>query len=328
MPAKESFVIVDVKKEVLGSVVRITVVVEPALKAEVQKAISLAFAECERLDKNYSRFRKNNKLSALNEKIDKWQKVDEEFFFLLEEGEKVFLKTDGAFNLGVKSLLEQWGYDQNYSFKPSSQKNILNEVSTLKNPPYQLGKDYSVKVFYPIELGGLGKGYALDLMVESLQNFSCFCIDAGGDLYAQGFPEKMDLAPNKSIDFEKIEDGVHQQKSWEIFFENPTDVTSVIGKVNVDGFFLASSNSLKRRWAKDYHHLADPRSQKPAEDMLGVYTQAKSGLLADAYSTALFVLGFDEAKKRVQDLPIEAMFISQHGKIYRTKNFKGELFVG
>lgn len=307
MTGQESSIVLDEKREILGSVIRITAVIDKHSEDQAKNAIRRAFSECERLDTEYSRFRTDNQLSALNGSIGKWQDVSAELFFLLEQGEKFFQQTGGAFNLGVKSLLEKWGYDAYYTFNPSDSPEGLHQQINFQDPPYELVPPHSVKMFYPIELGGLGKGYALDLMVKALKNFPVFCVDAGGDLYARGIPE----------------DG----KAWDVFFENPIDPTSALGKVEVDNFFLASSNPLKRRWAKNYHHLADPRSKQPARQMLGVYTQASKGLLADAYSTALFILGFEEAKNLLPNLPVEAMLISPQGEICKTIKFRGELFL-
>ncbi len=308
MGAVRSRIVLDEKEEILGSVIRITVVVPFTLRQKAQKAMEAAFEECRRLDREYSRFKIDNQLSKLNAQLDDWQEVTDELFFLLEQGQHIFQKTGGAFNLGVKSLLEQWGYDSKYSFQPSPEHHSGQQEAAdfFKNPPYELSASRKVKLFYPVELGGLGKGYALDLMKKVLEDFDVFCIDAGGDLYARGTPQK--------------------NKPWEIFFEHPLDLQQAIGKVDVSGFFLAASNPLKRKWAEKYHHLVDPKSQKPADQMLAVYTQADSGLLADAYSTALFVLGYDDAKKNLPFFPVQAMLVSPSGEIYRTSKFQGELF--
>lgn len=355
-------IILDERQNVLGTVVRIVVVDAQTLPAK--KAVQEAFAECQRLDLEYSRFRKNNQLTELNAKINVWQEVNPELYFLLEQGLEITKKTGGAFTLGVKTLLENWGYDAEYSLKPSVAARVEAGQpesaqfefggQEVQNPagkilrdvapgapilPYELSAPNKVKLFMPIELGGLGKGYALDLMVEKLKDFLNVCIDAGGDLYAKGFSEMSDSTQHGA------------SKKWEILFEHPNDVTMAMGRVSVDGFFLAASNPLKRRWkvkaeeaksgAMEYHHLVDPISKKPADKMQAVYTQAKIGLLADAYSTALFVMGFDRAKELLSSMQgaqpkkylenpvqvVEAMLVSPKGEIFKTSGFKGELFV-
>lgn len=304
-------IVLDEKEEILGSSIRITIVVSEDLRSVAQTVLRAAFAECHRLDEQYSRFRKDNQLSVLNLSFHEWQQVSPELFFLLGKGLEIFQTTGGAFNLGVKALLEKWGYDSNYSFQPdenpASNLPKKDAVNFLTSPPYELLVPNKVKLFYPIELGGLGKGYALDLMFGILKDFPDFCVDAGGDLYAQGSPQ--------------------EGKHWDVFFEHPVHVTMALGQVHVDRFFAAASNPLKRKWAGKYHHLVDPVGQKPADQMLAVYTQAQTGLLADAYSTALFVLGYEKAKILLPNIPVEAMLVSPQGEIYRTAGFKGELFV-
>lgn len=297
--------VLDERREILGSQIRITVVLEEKekdLSDTATEAIKKAFGECQRLDFEYSRFRDNNQLSKLNAELNVWQKVSPELFSLLKKGLEIGQKTDEAFNLGVKKTLEAWGYDKNYSFQVAPN----HEAPKLFLPsPYELKKPDHVKLFQPIELGGLGKGYALDLMAVQLDQFKNICIDAGGDLYARG----------------KSETG----EPWKMLFEHPLDPTMAIGEVEVEDFYLAASNPLKRRW-KNYHHLVDPKAQRPADQMLAVYTQADNGLLADAYSTALFVMGFDRAKELLSSLPIEATLISPRGEVYHSQGFRGKFF--
>jgi len=127
-----------------------------------------------------------------------------------------------------------------------------------------------------------------------------FCVDAGGDIYAQG-------------------------SGWKAAFEHPLNEGEVIGGVEVDGFYLASSSASKRKWGKS-HHLINTASGECADDMLAVYIQGGDGTLVDAYSTALYVMGFERGVEMISTLPVEAMLISKEGAIFRSKGFKGELF--
>ena len=108
-------------------------------------------------------------------------------------------------------------------------------------------------------------------------------------------------------------------------FEHPLDNTQAIGYVDTRSIACASSSPSKRKW-KDKHHLVDTRRLRPADDMLAVYTQAKSTIDADAYATAFFVSGYAVSMELIQNFPVEAMFVSKTGDIYRSKAFKGELF--
>jgi thiamine biosynthesis lipoprotein len=282
--------------DVLGTKVWISVV---GKKAEAEQAIEAAFSRAKEIEQKYSRFIKGNVLANLNSKVGEWTEVDEETFGLLKFGEEIKKKSGGVFDLSVKGILESWGYDAEYSFKEKGEGKIGG---------IEFGNG-RVKLSAEIELGGIGKGYAVDEMAKILEKISGrYFINAGGDIFAKGLNEK--------------------GEKWKVYFEHPADVEEVIGFVEVEesGRGLACTSPSKRQW-KDKHHLVDPRTKKPADKMLAVYTQSKNCSLADAYSTALFVMGYKVAREKIGELPIEAMLIDVSGAIYRTEGFCGELFM-
>ncbi|MCX6734790.1 MAG: FAD:protein FMN transferase [Candidatus Peregrinibacteria bacterium] len=285
--------------DVLGTKVWINVACEKKQMKLVEKQIGKAFFRAKEIEKKYSRFLKGNVLADLNSKVGEWVKVDEETLGLLKFGEDLKKKTDGVFDMSVKGILESWGYDAEYSFEEKGEGK-LGEV--------KFADDGKVKISAEIEFGGIGKGYAVDEMAKFLEDFSGLFINAGGDIFAKGLNEN--------------------SEEWKVYFEHPTDPEQVIGFVNVDkaGRGLACTSPSKRKW-KNKHHLVNPKTKKPANEMLAVYTQAENCSLADAYATALFVMGYKVAKERLEDLPIEAMIVDVSGAIYRTEKFCGDLFV-
>lgn len=285
-------------RELLGTEVWIKVVGE---KVEAEKAIEEAFEVCVQIEKKYSRFLDDNELAGLNSKIGEWVEVSPEMWNLIKFGCEIKEKTSGAFDLMVKNILESWGYDAQYSLTEKE----LGSDEDLKCGTIELCKKNKVRINMGIDLGGLGKGYAVDQMAKCLCDFENFFVNAGGDIFARG----RDL----------------NGENWKVFFEHPSDIEQVIGFVKVDNFALACSSPTKHKWGNK-HHLIDPRTQTPANQMLAVYTQAESCLLADAYATALFVLGYKRAREKVVEFPVEAMLVDTAGEIYRTEGFKGELF--
>lgn len=279
-------------RELLGSQIRIVVIDDGA-----DLAVDKAFLECERIEKLYSRFRGDSVLSKLNSQAGEWVTLDQEFFDLIKFGEELRKKSDGAFDLTVKKILEGWGYDKDYSFKEVD-KGELGRIEIRE-------EELAVRVFGEIDLGGIGKGYALDRMKICLEEFENFCINAGGDIFARG----------RNPEGEK----------WKIFFEHPNSPGEVIGFAEIDDFFAAASSGSKRKWGNK-HHLVDVHTLAPAEKMLAVYTQADSGIKADSYATMLFVAGFEKAKKIAEENEIAAMLIAPNGEIFRTDKFWGELF--
>ncbi len=286
-------------KELLGTQITITIVKSDGdlQNINLELVSKLAFEELLRIEKKFSRFLSNSELSETNEKLNEWHEISEEFYTLIQFAVDMRNKSEGAFDVTVQSILDSWGYDENYSFQ---QKNDgATGKITLKTPN---------KLFTTakIDLGGLGKGYALERVAKILTSYTQnFCIDAGGDIYAQGLNQ--------------------EGKSWKIFFEDPNNPQLMIGETTIDKKYIACSNPVKRSW-NNKHHLVSPSAKMPANNMLAVYTQADSGILADGYATALFVMGFEKAKKLLPKIKIEAMLISPTGQIHLSKNFKGTLF--
>ncbi|MCH8519719.1 MAG: FAD:protein FMN transferase [Nanoarchaeota archaeon] len=285
-----------------------------------QKIVQECYEECLRIDDWYSRFKDYNTLSLLNESIGEWQEVDDELFYIFSKAKEFEENTNGYFTLSTKEILENWGYDSQYQFnkalnneeefeenedefedwnkkeKKSSKKISINSFEIDE-------EDLSVKLNSPIEFGGLGKGYALDCMVEICMSYKldAFMISAGGDLYS----------------YHK-----DSSKGFIVYLEHPTNEKEQIGIVHVNGFSLASSSSNRRKWDK-YHHIVNPKTKEPANEMLSVYIQAQKGIDADSYATALFAMGFEKAKEILLKLDnIEGLLISNNFKIYKTKNFK------
>lgn len=296
------------EEERLGTLFRITVICSSSELDLVGSKIKEAFAEAKRVELAYSRFLQGNELFDLNNKVGQWVQVSEELFELLKFGKRLNEQTEGAFDLTVKSLLEAWGYDPEYSFK-------LKEGAKLGS--IELKKENLVRLGAPVEIGAIGKGYTVDRMVEILKILKNFCINAGGDIFAEG----SDLIKSES----KKDSLALASAGWKIVLEDPRDLSRAIGETYVQGFAVACSSPIKRSWL-DKHHLIDARKFKPAAKMCAVYTQAKNCLWADAYSTALFVLGFEEAKYKVGKFPVEALLISKDGMIFKTDAFKVELF--
>lgn len=284
------------QEEVLGSRITVSIIHAKAQQIDAQKAIQECFSECHRIESAFSRFLPDSELSRLNARRNIWTSVSDELFWLLRFCSEMQQMTHGAYDSTVCSILEGWGYDQNYS---------LLEKENGRTGIIEFDAHNRVRISAPVDLGGVGKGYALDRMLLILQEFPNVFLDAGGDLYGRG----------------KNENG----ENWRVVFEHPTDTSLVIGETEVDDFFLASSSPSRRFW-RNRHHLVDPQKHLPASQMQIVYTQAKKGLLADALSTAFFVSGFSVAKQLSRSVPAETLLLGKDQEIFCTSGFCGMLY--
>jgi len=291
------------QKEALGTLIEIK------LPEEEANLFSLCFEELRRIEKTYSRFLDNSLLSKINNALDTWHSVPDEFISLLEKAEFFREKTDGNFDITLKAVLDQLGYDKNYSFTPKKlpKKTILSTLKESITKPILIDKkNKKIKLRKEIDFGGMGKGYALDRVSSLLEknDIAHYYINAGGDIYAK-----------KS----------KKEEPWHILLEHPDDLERAIGSLELDGQALAASSSNRRKW-KGLHHLINAKSKKPAHSVKAIFVLAKFGIEADAYATALFTAGFEQAIALAKELPIEMLIISRESKMFRTKKFPVQLF--
>lgn len=284
--------------EVLGSVVEIQ------LPSTHSFLFPSCFFELQRIEKTYSRFLSESGLSKLNGNLGEWQQASPELLYLLQKAEDFHKKTDGNFDICLKELLEQMGYGP---------KNNLSASGKKSNPPNASApgfvtdsKNSRVLLHRQIEFGGFGKGFALDKVVSILDaaGVSHYCINAGGDIFArQG----------------------KNEPPWQILLEHPDDPTKAIGSVKIDGVALAASAANRRKW-NGLHHLINAKTMQPSSGIKAIFLVAKTGIGADAYATALFTAGFEQAIKLSAKLPLQMLLVSKENKMYKTDGFKVEFY--
>lgn len=266
------------QKDFMNTKITISIVKENQSTIEINDAFDAAFGEFDRIVKKYTRFNENSELSNLNRRGGEWTKVSDEFFFLINYMIEMAQKTDGAYDPTIIDFLEVYGYDKNYDFSKLDKPELNNLVEKIaknrrswkeiemneEKSEVKLGKGQK------IDLGGIGKGYAIDCAFEKIKKISeDFLIDAGGDVRASGVNEKNEL--------------------WKIGLRFLKDKKPMIEYAQLNNNAVASSGSWARK-VKQFHHLINPQTGKPVEkEYTTVYVLADSAIEADAWATALFI---------------------------------------
>lgn len=283
--------------------------VEVKLPKQHSHLFPICFSEMKRIESAYSRFLPSSDLSSLNSNLGKWQEASGEFLHLLVRAEEFRQKTEGNFDIALKSALDALGYDEDYSFKPKKSAQSIQAALRWLLPAIQIdAKRRRVLLNREIDFGGFGKGYALDCVKALLESNGAFhyYINAGGDIFARKGTDS-DCAP------------------WEILLEHPDDPTRAVGKITLDNQSIAGSAPNRRKWGES-HHLLNARTKKPVQGVKAIFVLSGTGIEADAYATALFTAGFEEGIALSAYLPVEMLFISGKGKMYQSKGFKAEIF--
>lgn len=207
---------------------------------------------------------------------------------LLREVEALQARTEGAFDPKLHGAISLWGFD-------TKQYRVPDKAELHQGMSAQLWN-----------LSAAVKGYTGRQAVACLKEMrvKCALLNLGGNVQTYG--EKLDGTP------------------WSIGIQNPAGGDPV-GVVAVEGTAaVVTSGDYQRYFEEDgvrYHHILSPRNGKPAQTGLSSVTViCRDGLVADALSTALFVMGLKESVKFWQQSnDFEAVFITTEGQIYATE---------
>ncbi|MGM0639898.1 MAG: FAD:protein FMN transferase [Thermotogota bacterium] len=297
--------------DVLGTVVNIKVAGD---KVSAETLLDIAGKE---LDRIHNKFSTNVESSIVNQLNEKGAiQVDEESMFLFQSSLNLAQITGGAFDPTIRPIIKLWGFDDSEAKKrvPSKEEieDSLDEVSYKFVEIDEKNSTISfLKEDVQIDLGGIAKGYAVDRVIKRIKqvdpNASGF-IEAGGDVGVIG-PKNNNLP-------------------WIIGVRDPfsTNPYNYIEKIYLKNGSVVTSGNYERYFMQDgkrYHHLIDPDTGYPARGVASVTVIADSAMIADAYSTALFILGFDNPALDYyeEEFGVQVYIMSNENEIRQTDGF-------
>ncbi|MGD8453506.1 MAG: FAD:protein FMN transferase [Phycisphaerae bacterium] len=229
------------------------------------QAAHAAFEEVDRVEQELSRFIPHSDVARLNATpAGQPLRVGVELLECLTLAAQLCEDTNGAFDVTVGGLLHA-------SSAPASRP-VKVGMRLLGIDPVQravVRREEGVVV----DLGGIGKGYALDRAAAVLGDWS---IERA--LLHSGQSTACIIGPPADASV------------WTVAVRDPTDPAKTLGSIRLTTGALSGSGALLHG-----RHIIDPRSEKPATGILGAWAHAPTGAFADALSTAFMVLSPTEA---------------------------------
>jgi thiamine biosynthesis lipoprotein len=298
------------ERPLMHTIIRISVISDKGT-VFTNDRLEIAFQQFADVTEKFTRFKPTSELSKLNN-ATKGQpfKVSPELFGLIKYSLEVATKTDGLFDPTIIDLLEAYGYGASADFAKLDNPNLIKEIHELllTRKTYRLIKLDEVNSTVTLapnqrlDLGGIGKGYAIDLAHDILlKDFDFFIINAGGDIRAHG--RKLDGSP-WLVALEKAPQ----------FITNSTETNW--RTIELNDMALAASGAWSRR-IRFFHHLINPKTGLPVEDTAQVFTIAKTAMEADAWATALFMMGKDGIEVAKEN-GVDAWIINHKGQINKS----------
>lgn len=275
--------------------------------------IQKAFRCFAKVVEKYTRFDPTSELSLLNNSSGNPHKVTKEFFELIEYMLQLSVLTKGSYDPTIIDLLETYGYKSTYDFQSLEDPELLNKIMALvkvRAKPTEIilnSKDLTVQLAkrQRLDLGSIGKGYAVDLAFDELKEFPAVMINAGGDIRVKG--------PKPDGEAWKI--GLHygQLPNQELHQE------SSLGTIDLADGSVSGSGGWARK-VKFFHHLLDPQTGIPINEVSQTYVLAPSALESDAWSTVLFTMG-EKGLSLLEKNGYQGLIILSNGKISTTNKF-------
>jgi FAD:protein FMN transferase len=299
-------------REMMGTIISITVVGEPEAKAA--PAVSAALDEMKRLEGVLSEWLPDSEISRINAAAGEHAvKVSDDTLAVVQAGLAVSRFSHGAFDLSWAALRGLYSFEPGHERVPDPAE-IKARLPLIDYRKIKVdARAHTVMLLEKgmlIGTGGIAKGYALDragavLKAAGIQNYMLF---GGGQVQISG---------------------KRRGRPWRVGIQHPRRqdyfgfVEATSGSISTSGDYEHYFIKNGKRW----HHIIDTDTGLPVEHTTSVTVLAESGLYADALSTALFVLGAQRALALLPKAPVptEAVILDRDLHLYLSPGMRDKL---
>jgi thiamine biosynthesis lipoprotein len=268
-------------------------------------------------DAHLSTYKKESEISALNRnRSTDWIPISPTLLAVVAAAQRVSAETDGAFDITVAPLVRLWGFGPGQGpanpaaaavpFEPPAPEFVHDAMASVGYSWLELRADPTPavrkgKVSLELDVDGIAPGYAVDRISECLQRVGIrhHLVELGGEVRAAGSREN--------------------GKPWRVAVETPNaGVRSAYAGLQLRDQAVSTSGgyrNFRRTGGRSISHTIDPRLGEPVRhSLVSVTVVHPRATLADAYSTALLVLGPDEGYAVAEKLGLPALFLERVGQ--------------
>lgn len=270
-----------------------------------EKAVDAAIDEVERLDALLSTGKETSEVSRIN--AAGGGEVSEDTAVILQEAMEVYQRTEGLFDVSIYPLMELWGFPSQEYHVPTREE-LLEVLSLVDASKIAFDGTY-IKLLegQRIDFGGIAKGYTSARVMDVFQEYGIHSgmVTLGGNVQVL----------NKKLDGSK----------WQVAIRDPEHEGKILGVLGVENQAVITSGGYERYFEEDgetYIHILNPRTGYPADkDLISVTVISEDGMLADALSTSLYLMGREEAVSYWERYgeEFEMVLVTEKGEILVTE---------
>ena len=248
----------------------------------MNQAIDAAFEEAHRLDELLSNYKPASEWSRINrDAAVSPVVVSSESFQLLSDCIEYSRASEGTFDVTVAPLMRAWGFFGGDRMLPSSDQSRAGRKMVGSHHIQLNAQKWTVHFDHPgveIDPGGVGKGYAVDRMVEILRS--------------RGFRNALVAASGSSIF--GLGNPPAEPRGWPISIADPWDHRKNVAQVFLKDMSLSTSGSYEKSFrvaGHRYSHIMDPRRGVPAESAVQVTVVAPRAIDSEVWAKPYFIQG-------------------------------------
>jgi thiamine biosynthesis lipoprotein len=290
----------------MGTYYRIQVAGEEMSEDRRRTLHEAAVAEMDAVDASMSTYLEDSEVSRFNRHPDPTPfAVSAETFEVLRTALEISARTGGAFDVTVEPLVETWGFgpgaEPPRQLEDEEIEALLGRIGydklTLDEAASTVAKSLGG---IHCDLSGIAKGHAVDRVAERLASLGVadFWVEIGGEVRAAG--------SNAG------------GTAWRLGIERPLFLPGTVQRiVPLDDMAVATSGDYRNYREVDgdrYSHLIDPRSGRPiGHHLASVSVFHRRCAIADAWATALMVMGEEEGFEAAAEEGLAALFLVREG---------------
>ena len=239
--------------------------------------------------------------------------LSEDTFHLLETALQLCELTDGALDITVYPVVREWGFTTG-SYRVPGEEELKKLLELVDYSAVVLDRD-NMTVRLPegmmADLGSVAKGWTGDHLLEMFaeNGVESALVNLGGNVQTLG------RKPDGSF--------------WKVAVQDP-EGDGYLGVLSIENEAVVTSGGYERYFEQDgktYWHIIDPATGYPAESgLISVTIVGSQGVICDALSTALFVMGTEKAEDfwlDNEDLAFEFILATDDGDVIISEGLEG-----